>query len=275
MHRTGPRKLAKTLFRAYQRRSETLAPTAPVLVETTSPSEQRTPDKLPARPKLVRSHTTSESRSSSNLLSPKQSNSESTVSTQLGDVGSPLVFPDPPASELLATSDSPSPEETSQPVLPQLSKNAEATAHAQSDHTFQSTHPAGSQSEPLEFLLVDDNAINLKILSSYMKKLNYKYNTASNGQEAVDTFIQSPAGRYSCVFMDISMPVMDGFEATRRIRTFERETRAPKPAAIFALSGLASADAQKEAFASGIDLFLSKPVKLKELSSFLESRGLL
>lgn len=108
-----------------------------------------------------------------------------------------------------------------------------------------------------------------------MKKLNYKYNTASNGQEAVDTFIQSPAGRYSCVFMDISMPVMDGFEATRRIRAFERERRAPKPTPIFALSGLASADAQKEAFASGIDLFLSKPVKLKELSSFLELRGLL
>lgn len=245
------------------------------MVETTSSKEFRSPDKLPARPKLFRSHTTSESRSSSNLLSPKRSNPESDGSTQLSDVGSPLVFPDPPAGELLAASDSPLPEATPQPAVPETSSSAEVTVHAQSDSTSRPADSASSHHEALEFLLVDDNAINLKILSSYMKKLNYKYNTASNGQEAVDTYINSPPGRYSCVFMDISMPVMDGFEATRRIRAFERETRAPRPAAIFALSGLASAEAQKEAFASGIDLFLSKPVKLKELSSFLESRGLL
>lgn len=106
-----------------------------------------------------------------------------------------------------------------------------------------------------------------------MKKLKYKYTTAMDGQEAVDTFQRSP-GHYQCVLMDISMPVMDGFEATRQIRAFEREMRLV-PAAIFALSGLASADAQQEAFASGIDLFLAKPVRLKELSSILTTRGLL
>lgn len=252
-----------------------MAPDAPLLVETTSPTEHRAPEKLPTRPKLLRSHTTSESRSSSSLLSSKNSSSESHRSTQLSDVGSPLVFPDPPASELLATSDSPLPNEASQLAVPEIRSGTDATAHAQGDSTSELPQPASSQDDPLEFLLVDDNAINLKMLSSYMKKLNYKYNTASNGQEAVDTFIHSPPGRYSCVFMDISMPVMDGFEATRRIRAFERETRAPEPTPIFALSGLASAEAQKEAFASGIDLFLSKPVKLKELSSFLETRGLL
>lgn len=253
-----------------------MTPDAPALVAMTSPTKHHTPDKLPARPKLVRSHTTTESRLSSSLLSFKRSNRESngSIALSLSEVGSPLVFPDPPAGGLLAAS-SPSPEETSQTGLPESSSSAEATIHAEGDSTFQSNQSASDQTEPLEFLLVDDNAINLKILSSYMKKLDYKYNTASNGQEAVDTFINSPPGRYSCVFMDISMPIMDGFEATRQIRAFEREVQAPKPAAIFALSGLASADAQKEAFASGIDLFLSKPVKLKELSSFLELRGLL
>lgn len=134
--------------------------------------------------------------------------------------------------------------------------------------------PAAQTRTP-EFLLVDDNPINLKILSSYMKKLKCAYNTAADGQDAVDTFCRAPPpGRYQVIFMDISMPRLNGFEATRQIRAFERETHLP-PAAIFALSGLASAEAQQEAFASGIDLFLAKPVRLKELSSILTTRGFL
>jgi CheY-like chemotaxis protein len=125
------------------------------------------------------------------------------------------------------------------------------------------------------FLLLDDNHINLKILTSYMKKLGRPYVTATNGQEAVDAYRrQSPTARCKCVFMDISMPVMDGFEATRRIRAHESEQHL-EPAVIFALSGLASTDAQHEAFRSGIDLFLAKPVKLREISSILRSRRLL
>jgi len=128
-------------------------------------------------------------------------------------------------------------------------------------------------SEAAEFLLVDDNHINLKILSSYTNKIGRPYTTASNGLEAVEAFTRG-AGRYKCVFMDISMPVMDGFEATRRIRAHERD-HGLKAASIFALSGLASASAQQEAFESGIDLFLTKPVRLKELGTILDASGLL
>ncbi len=64
------------------------------------------------------------------------------------------------------------------------------------------------------------------------------------------------------------MPVMDGLESTRRIREFERSSKL-KAATIIALTGLASASIQQEAFASGIDLFLTKPVRLKELDGIL------
>lgn len=64
------------------------------------------------------------------------------------------------------------------------------------------------------------------------------------------------------------MPVMDGLEATRKIREFELE-EGIKPAMIIALTGLGSASAQQEAFASGVDLFLTKPVRLKELVKIL------
>lgn len=69
------------------------------------------------------------------------------------------------------------------------------------------------------------------------------------------------------------MPVMDGFEATRHIRSTEAELSLHR-CTIFALTGLASADAQQEAFTSGIDLFLTKPVKLAELNQILSARNL-
>ncbi|QUC21306.1 uncharacterized protein UV8b_05549 [Ustilaginoidea virens] len=130
--------------------------------------------------------------------------------------------------------------------------------------------PAGQMG--ISFLLVDDNPINLKILTTYMKKLKLPHRTATNGQEAVDVFRQGE-GAYRCVFMDISMPVMDGFEATRHIRAMETEGNLHR-CTIFALTGLASAEAQQEAFTSGIDLFLTKPVKLAELSQILSARNL-
>ncbi|KAK1585410.1 hsp90-like protein [Colletotrichum navitas] len=122
-----------------------------------------------------------------------------------------------------------------------------------------------------KFLLVDDNALNLKILASYMKKLGYEFQNATDGREALDIF-RKAGGGFQFVLMDISMPIMDGFEATRRIRALEMEQGLTR-CHIFALTGLASASAQQEAFASGIDLFLTKPVRLKELSKILETKG--
>ena len=69
------------------------------------------------------------------------------------------------------------------------------------------------------------------------------------------------------------MPVMDGLESTRRIRELERKLSLT-PVPIMALTGLASSDTQKEAFASGVDIFLTKPVRFKDLSEKLAARGL-
>lgn len=124
-----------------------------------------------------------------------------------------------------------------------------------------------------EFLLVDDNFINLKILTSYMKKLKQPYQTATNGQEALSAY-EMDSGRYVCILMDISMPIMDGFEATRRIRSFEQR-HGLRPALILALTGLASEEAQREAVVSGVDLFLTKPVRLKDLGPILRSKGVI
>lgn len=118
------------------------------------------------------------------------------------------------------------------------------------------------------FLLVDDNHINLKILVAYMKKNHHVCTATQDGQEAFDTYKVSPQS-YQTILMDISMPVMDGLESTRRIRGFEREKKL-KPVTIILLTGLASASIQQEAFSSGANLFLTKPVRLKELGRILE-----
>jgi CheY-like chemotaxis protein len=67
------------------------------------------------------------------------------------------------------------------------------------------------------------------------------------------------------------MPVMDGLESSRQIRSWERNNHLSS-STIIALTGLASKSVQQEAFASGIDLFLTKPVRLKELDAIIEQR---
>lgn len=127
-------------------------------------------------------------------------------------------------------------------------------------------------------LLVDDNKINLQLLVMFMKKCGFSYAEAENGQEALDRYTDAcvPASqstgpgrrRFDFVLMDISMPVMDGLESTRRIREFERENEIA-PANIIALTGLASADAQRDTQLAGIDVFIPKPVRFAKLRKLL------
>ncbi|KAL3465736.1 hypothetical protein BJX64DRAFT_296990 [Aspergillus heterothallicus] len=115
-------------------------------------------------------------------------------------------------------------------------------------------------------LLVDDNTVNLQLLVAVMKKAKFAYFTACNGLEALEVY-KAHAKEIQVILMDISMPVMDGLESTREIRLFEKLQRKEpfKPATIIALSGLGSATVRQEAFNSGVDLFLSKPVRFQEL----------
>ncbi|SCN98482.1 related to nik-1 protein (Os-1p protein) [Fusarium fujikuroi] len=120
-----------------------------------------------------------------------------------------------------------------------------------------------------QFLLVEDNPINLKMLTHFMRKLQKPYRTAVNGQEAVNAYKEMP-GQFRCILMDISMPVMDGLEATRQIRAFERYN-AIAVSKILAITGLGSESTREEATRSGVDVFITKPVKLRELEVVINS----
>ncbi|KAF4972150.1 hypothetical protein FSARC_1225 [Fusarium sarcochroum] len=160
---------------------------------------------------------------------------------------------------------------TPTPNKRRVQPNDEEEAHTPMPSASSKRHSHPSH-EP-RFLLVEDNAINMKILQTYMKKLGLVYDSASNGLQALESY-KAKEGCYKCILMDISMPVMDGFESTRLIRGFEKSLDLPR-SHVVAISGLASKDAQEEAFANGLDLFLSKPVHLKELSHILKDRNLI
>ncbi|TIA46357.1 hypothetical protein D6C79_05249, partial [Aureobasidium pullulans] len=126
--------------------------------------------------------------------------------------------------------------------------------------------------QPEHALIVDDNAINLKILQSYLKKLGCTVATATNGLEAVEVY-KATKTAFDFVFMDISMPIMDGFEASRKIREYEKSSseQVKQPTYIIALTGLGSDASRQEAATSGIDQFHTKPVKLDHIRTLLSS----
>ena len=149
-----------------------------------------------------------------------------------------------------------------------------------------STPPSLPKMRSPRLLLVDDNKINLGLLRAFMKKRKYEVvDGAENGLQAVQKFEQREDG-FDIIFMDISMPVLNGFEATKQIRAIEamrrkkatndaeqgKESVAAKPGAlIIALTGLASSRDQSEAASVGIDVFLTKPVAFKEVGKMMDN----
>jgi CheY-like chemotaxis protein len=100
------------------------------------------------------------------------------------------------------------------------------------------------------------------------KKLNCPYCTATDGKQAVDSYIATN-GSFDIIFMDIQMPNMDGLAASLDIRTFEQQSGL-KRTPIIAVTGLASAKVQEQAIISGIDSLLTKPVPMKTLRTIIE-----
>ncbi|KAJ9638350.1 hypothetical protein H2199_007037 [Coniosporium tulheliwenetii] len=143
--------------------------------------------------------------------------------------------------------------------------------------------PQAPPSQSPRLLLVDDNKVNLKLLHTFMKKRRYSdIYTAEDGLQAVDIFrnliASDPPAPPDVCFMDVSMPLMNGFEATREIREIEAQYRTalpamqtPAPCLIVALTGLASSRDQSEAFTSGMDLYMTKPVSFREVGRLLDN----
>lgn len=114
-----------------------------------------------------------------------------------------------------------------------------------------------------KILLVDDNEINLEIEAELLEQVGIKVDTAKDGSIAVDKLANSVPGEYALILMDIQMPIMDGYEATRTIRSLENSSLANIP--IIALSANAFVEDRNMSRKSGMNAHMAKPVDMTKL----------
>lgn len=119
----------------------------------------------------------------------------------------------------------------------------------------------------LKVLVAEDNPVNRMVTEGLLGKLKIEAQYAVNGREAWQ-LVQNPNSTFDVIFMDCEMPVMDGFEATQRIRNWEVQQQ-HAPCRIIALTAHVESEHKKRVFSSGMDYYLSKPVTLKDISDAL------
>jgi CheY-like chemotaxis protein len=114
-------------------------------------------------------------------------------------------------------------------------------------------------------LVAEDNLVNRAVATGILRKQGHVLVHAANGREAVEAVTR---GTFDLVFMDVQMPEMDGFEATRRIRELEEATGGHTP--IVAMTAHAMAGDRERCLAAGMDDYVSKPLRKKDLLRVLE-----
>jgi len=117
-------------------------------------------------------------------------------------------------------------------------------------------------------LLAEDNEINAEIAKRIFDEMGITVDHAENGKKAVERFAAAAPGTYRAVFMDIQMPVMNGYEATRAIRALDRADAAEIP--VIAMTADAFTDAMEKADAAGMSAFITKPMSSAKIRETLE-----
>lgn len=119
----------------------------------------------------------------------------------------------------------------------------------------------------MNVLLAEDNELNAEIAQTLLESEGVVVTRAANGNEVVDLYLSHPAGSFDAILMDIMMPGMDGYEATRAIRLSEKVDAADIP--IIALTANAFAEDAKAAHDAGMNAHLSKPLDFNKLKNIL------
>jgi len=122
-----------------------------------------------------------------------------------------------------------------------------------------------------KILLVDDHPVNLDLTSKILRKRGHQVDLAENGLLAFEKFQQVS---YDIILMDLQMPVMDGLEATRKIRQYEQEQKIDGPAPgrvpIVAMTAYDDDNERTASKNAGMDGFISKPISIKSIGQTLQ-----
>ncbi|MCF8058661.1 MAG: PAS domain S-box protein [Bacteriovoracaceae bacterium] len=139
------------------------------------------------------------------------------------------------------------------------------TANGQEDHSKSKRFENIAQDYPHKILVVEDNLINQKVITRVLSKLGYKCDLALNGKEALELIKDSNNG-YSLIFMDVQMPVMDGFEATQKIVNTYGNEASP----IVAMTANVLSEDKEKCFESGMCDFVGKPIQIEKIKKILK-----
>jgi signal transduction histidine kinase/CheY-like chemotaxis protein len=142
---------------------------------------------------------------------------------------------------------------------------------AEQPHTLSDKETAhtGESLHGLRILLAEDNELNTEIAVELLTEAGCILETAKNGQEAAEMVENHAPGHYDLVLMDIQMPVMDGYEATRRIRSFREPQLASIP--IIAMTANAFEEDRQNALACGMNAHIAKPIDVDKLFDTIQS----
>jgi CheY-like chemotaxis protein/HPt (histidine-containing phosphotransfer) domain-containing protein len=121
----------------------------------------------------------------------------------------------------------------------------------------------------LRVLVVEDNFVNQKVAQRHVEKLGHQADVAENGAQALDLLALQ---RYDVIFMDCQMPVLDGYETTRRIRAGHVPNLDPA-LPVIAFTAFATESDRQKCFAAGMDDLVAKPVRFEDVQAVLERRG--
>ena len=119
---------------------------------------------------------------------------------------------------------------------------------------------------PLDILVVEDDAVNTRLIRAVLNRLGYEVTTATDGFKALAALAEKP---FSLVLMDMQMARMDGLETTRRIRSGDCGLQSRR-IAIAALTALALNEERERILSSGVDFYLAKPIRLRDLKEVLQ-----
>ncbi|MDE7380143.1 MAG: response regulator [Clostridia bacterium] len=119
-----------------------------------------------------------------------------------------------------------------------------------------------------KLLLVEDNELNQEIAQTILETVGFVIDTADDGSVAVELMKKKPAGTYDLILMDVQMPIMNGYEATRAIRALKDPKKSSIP--IVAMTANAFEEDRKEAMDSGMNGYAAKPIEIEKLMKTLQ-----
>ena len=117
----------------------------------------------------------------------------------------------------------------------------------------------------MHFLMAEDNELNAEIAEALLEEEGATLTIVENGEQAVQNFVDHPAGTYNAILMDIMMPVMDGLTASRAIRDLERVDAKTIP--ILAMTANAFKEDETKCLAAGMNAHLTKPLDMEKVTA--------